>query len=115
MMYKDEMILVSIAAGRDKDGFPKAKADVRLTEVFADVQSAKRREFYEALRAGIAMEIACRVRSIDYDRQKYVRWEDRWYKVVRAYRVEDWTELNCEEVTSLKQWMMEVDADADHQ
>ena len=36
MMYKDEMILVSIAAGRDKDGFPKAKADVRLTEVFAE-------------------------------------------------------------------------------
>ncbi len=113
MMYKDEIVLASVSTSRDKDGFPKA--DVRITEVFADVQSAKRREFYEALRSGIAMEITCRVRSIDYGRQKYIRWEDAWYRVVRAYRVEDWTELNCEEVKSVEQWMTEVDTDADHQ
>ena len=61
------------------------------------------------------MEITCRVRSIDYGRQKYVRWEGMWYRVVRAYRVEDWTELSCEEIKSLKKWMTEADADADHQ
>lgn len=113
MLYKDEITLASVSTKRDKDGFPET--DVQLTEIFADVQSAKRSEFYEALRAGIAMEIACNVRSIDYGRQKYVRWEGVWYKVVRAYRVEDWTELNCEEVTSLEPWMTEVDIDANHQ
>lgn len=113
MMYKDEIVLASASTGRDKDGFPKA--DVQITEVFADVQSVKRSEFYEALRSGIAMDITCKVRSIDYGRQKFVRWEGTWYKVVRSYRVEDWTELNCEEITSLAQWMTEVDMDADHQ
>ena len=113
MLYKDEIMLASVSSGRDKDGFPKT--DVRTTEVFADVQSAKRREFYEALRAGIAMEIMCRIRSIDYGRQKYIRWEGMWYRVVRVYRVEDWTELNCEEIKSREKWMTEVDADADHQ
>lgn len=113
MLYKDEITLVSVSTKRDKDGFPEA--DVQLTEIFADVQSAKRREFYEALRSGIQMDIACRIRSIDYGRQKYVRWESTWYRVVRAYQVEDWTELNCEEVTSLEPWMTEVDVDANHQ
>lgn len=47
MLYKDEITLASVSTKRDKDGFPEA--DVQLTEVFADVQSAKRREFYEAL------------------------------------------------------------------
>lgn len=113
MMYKDEIVLASVSTGRDKDGFPKA--DVQITEVFADVHSVKRSEFYEALRSGIAMDITCKVRSVDYGRQKYVRWEGTWYRVVRDYRVEDWTELNCEEVKSLEQWMVEVEADADNQ
>lgn len=113
MLYKDEIVLASVSTERDKDGFPKA--DVQITAVFADVQSAKRSEFYEALRSGIKMDIACRIRSLDYSRQKYVRWEGTWYKVVRAYWKEDWTELNCEEIKSLAKWMTEVDADADHQ
>lgn len=113
MMYKDEIVLASVSNGRDKDGFPKA--DVQITAVFADVKSVKRSEFYEALRSGIAMGITCKVRSVDYGRQKYVRWEGTWYRVVRDYRVGDWTELNCEEVKSLEQWMVEVGADADNE
>lgn len=113
MLYKDEIMLASVSTEQDKDGFPEA--DVQLTEVFADVKSAGRSEFYKALWSGIAMEIACKIRSVDYGRQKYVRWDGTWYRVVRAYRAEDWTELKCEEVTSLKRWMTEVDADADHQ
>lgn len=113
MLCKDEIVLASVSTERDKDGFPKA--NVQLTECFADVQSAKRSEFYEALRSGIKMDIVCKVKSIDYGRQKYVRWENTWYRVVRAYRVEDWTELNCEEVKSLEQWMTEGDVNADHQ
>lgn len=113
MMYKEEIVLASVSAGRDKDGF--SKVAVQITEVFADVQSVKRSEFYEALRSGIAMDITFKVRSVDYDRQKYVMWEGVWYRVVRDYRAEDWTELNCEEIKSLEKWMMEVNADADHQ
>lgn len=113
MMYKEEIVLASVSAGRDKDGF--SKVAVQITEAFADVESVKRSEFYEALRSGIAMDITFKVRSVDYDRQKYVMWEGVWYRVVRDYREEDWTELNCEEIKSLEKWMMEVNADADHQ
>lgn len=109
MMCKDEVTLASVSTKRNKNGYPEAM--VQMTEIFADVQSARRQEFYEALRSGQELAISCKVRSADYARQKYVKIDGIWHKVVRAYTVEDWTELNCTEVKALEKWMEEDVAD----
>lgn len=105
MMCKDEIVLASVATTRNRNGYPQPS--VQLTEVFADIQSAKRQEFYDAMRSGIAVEISIKVRSADYSGQKYIKADGRWYQLVRDFRVEDWTELNCKEVKALAEWMKE--------
>lgn len=111
MMCKDVVKLASVSTKRNQNGYPEAT--VQMTEIFADAQSAKRQEFYEALRSGRELTLSCKVRSADYARQKYVKIDGIWYEVVRSYTVEDWTELNCTEVKALEKWMEEDIADDD--
>lgn len=58
MMCRDEITLASVSTGRDKDGYPKHT--IQMTEVFADIRSVTRQEFYEALRSGWRLRSASR-------------------------------------------------------
>ena len=97
MMYCDVIFLISQKNMQDPNGYPVIQEEKK--EVFADVRSVKRTEFFEALKAGISETIAFYIAACDYENQKIVEYEGIRYQVQRSYRTGmDWIELNCSEV-----------------
>lgn len=102
MRYRETAELVSVTSGTDADGFP-AEAVETAREVFVDVQSVRRSEFYDAMRTGLALTIAFVVRACDYAGEKLVDYDGRRYKVERTYTKDgEMMELNCSEVKGAK-------------
>ena len=100
MLWRDVATLVTIESELDDDGYPKETETRR--EVFADVQSARRSEFYAARQTGTAINIVFLVRAVDYKdetRIEYIRPGDdeaSVYSVIRAHtKGGEIYELNC--------------------
>lgn len=96
MYWRDVVTLEAVTHGTDAEGYPKE--EVAATEVFADVQSTKRSEFYAAKQIGINLAITVKLRAADYDGQERLVWNGKRYKVERAYtEAREMYELNCSE------------------
>ena len=92
----EEAVLIYTVTGKDADGFP-VEQNEELT-VFVREKSATRTEFYEAVRAGIAISIVFEVRQEDWNLTKHitangnpayaskVRYDGGTYDIVRTYR-----------------------------
>lgn len=97
MLYCDVIELISQKTKQDADGYPVIQEEKK--EVFADVHSVTRTEFFAALKVGISETIAFRMASCDYDNEKLIEYGGLRYQVERAYRTNmDQIELNCSEV-----------------
>lgn len=97
MLHCDVIELISQKTTQDPDGYPVIQEEKK--EVFADVCSVTRTEFFEALKAGVSETICFRMTSCDYDDQKLIEYGGLRYQVERAYRTNmDTVELNCSEV-----------------
>lgn len=97
MIYSDVITLIAETTAQDADGYQTVTETA--TEIYADILSVKRTEFYEALRSGITAAIVFRVFAHDYDGQRLVDYCGIRYKVERAYQTTlDRTELTCSEV-----------------
>lgn len=88
--------LEAVTHGADEEGYPKEA--VEETEVFADVQSVRRSEFYAAKQIGVTLAIAVKLRAADYAGQERLVWNGTRYKVERAYtEAREMYELECSE------------------
>lgn len=96
MLFRDVADLIAVERGEDADGYD-VETETR-TEVFVDVRSVKRSEFYRSLQAGRKLDIAFLLRACDYDGQERVGYGGKVYRVVRDYSEDGETvELNCSE------------------
>ena len=96
MYWRDVATLVDITKESDDDGYKK-ELEVR-TEVFVDVQSAKRSEFYAARQSGTKIALIFLVRAADYNGEERIEYDGKHYTVVRAYtKAGEIYELNCTE------------------
>ena len=94
MYWRDVVTLRAVTDGKDADGYPKEV--VKDTEVFADVTSTKRSEFYAAKQSGIDLAITVKVQACDYAGQERLLFDGTEYKVERAYTERrEYYELNC--------------------
>ena len=100
MLYRDTVDLIAVVTGYDAEGYP---VDTETsTEVFADVASVKRSEFYAGRQAGTELIAAFTVAACDYDGQQVVVYDGARYRVERAYtRDGERMELNCSEDRSV--------------
>lgn len=97
MLHCDLIELISQKTTQDPDGYPVIQEEKK--EVFADVRSVTRTEFFEALKAGICETICFHMASCDYDNQKMIEYGGLRYQVERVYQTNmDIIELNCSEV-----------------
>lgn len=55
-------------------------------EIFCNEKSVRASEFYQAQAIGMKPEIVLEVNAIDYDKQKYVLYDEEEYKVLRTYK-----------------------------
>ena len=97
IMWRNELILISETFEFDDIGnqVPTEKE----TEVFCNVKSVSRSEFYNAATTGLKPSLVFVVHDYEYNGEEIVKFEDNRYKVIRIYRknIEE-LELTCEKV-----------------
>lgn len=100
MIYADVITLIAETTTQDADGYQRTTETA--AEVYANVKSVKRSEFYEALRSGITETIVFEIFAHDYDKQRLIDYGGTRYKVERVYQTTlDRVELTCSEVRRL--------------
>lgn len=100
MIYSDVITLIAESTSQDEDGYQIATETA--TEIYADVKSVKRTEFYDALRSGITETAVFTIFIHDYDKQRLIDYNGIRYKVERVYQTGlDRAELTCSEVRRL--------------
>lgn len=94
MLYRDTARLISTVAIEDAEGYETVRESAE--EVFVDVRSVRREEFYRSMQAGVELTIAFDVRCCDYAGQKRLEYDGRQYRVVRTFSQDgEIVELNC--------------------
>ena len=58
---------------------------VTYRSVFADKQSVRQTEFYEARQLDLAPEVMFVVRSVEFAQDEFVRWKDKVYRIIRTF------------------------------
>lgn len=102
MRYREMANLITVTAGTDADGYPLDPVET-AKEVFVDVRTVRRAEFYEAMRTGLALTISFGIRACDYSGEKLVDYDGMRYQVARVYTKDgEFMELNCSETGSRK-------------
>lgn len=93
--WSDVIKLVSIGEGTDEDGFP-AQVEVTGEDIFASKLPVRSSEFYQASQAGYLISATFKIRSIDYQGEESLIFEENPYRIVRTYDKGEFIELSCE-------------------
>lgn len=68
-------------------------------EVYCDVKSISRNEFYKASTGGFKPSLIFKIHSFEYDNEEKVEFDGITYNVIRTYMVNtEEIELTCEKV-----------------
>lgn len=99
MLFKDVVKLISVTVTENNMG------DIIETpverEVFADKQSIRQSEFYQAAATGLRPELMFVVRTIDYDNEPKLKYNDKEYIIIRTYDKDgELIELVCQGVVN---------------
>ena len=87
MLFKEVIKLISVTVTENDMG------DIIETpverEVFADKQSIRQSEFYQAAATGLRPELMFVVRTVDYNQESKLKWpatdEGKEYTIIRTY------------------------------
>ena len=99
MLFRDVVKLISITVTENDMG------DIIETpverQVFADKQSIRQSEFYQAAATGLRPELMFVVRSIDYEGEPKLKYNGKEYAIIRTYDKDgELTELICQGVVN---------------
>jgi SPP1 family predicted phage head-tail adaptor len=95
MFFRETVDLVSITQTTNAIG---DFVDTETTStVFADKQSIRQSEFYQAYATGLRPEIMFVIRQIDYSNQPRLKWNNKYYNIIRTFDKDgELVELICE-------------------
>lgn len=100
--WGDVIRFMSIVDGMNENGYPEAVEEIDEHETFANKKSVRSAEFYQASAIGIGLEAMFEVRSLEYDGQTKLIYNDKLYDVTRTYDKGEIIELICAKGTSRK-------------
>lgn len=99
MLFREVIDLISIATTENDMGDP-IETETKL-QVFADKQSIRQSEFYQAAATGLRPELMFVVRSIDYNQQPKLEYNSKTYTIIRTYEKDgELMELVCQGVVN---------------
>lgn len=99
MLFRDVVKLISNTVTENDIGDP-VEVPVKR-EVFADKQSIRQSEFYQAAATGLRPELMFVVRSIDYEGEPKLKYNGKEYTIIRTYDKDgELTELVCQGVVN---------------
>ncbi len=97
-MLDEQITLLKLEENRDADGYDTPT--VTESVIFADVEDPYRNEFYEAMKAGVKLEVTFKVVTDDFENQQQVRYNGKVLDIVRSHPIDRiYTRLVCKEVT----------------
>lgn len=99
MLFRDVVNLIEVTSTVNELGDPIEK-EIK-TEVFADKQSIRQSEFYQAAATGLRPELMFVIRSIDYSQQPRLEYNNKTYFIIRTYEKDgELIELVCQGVVN---------------
>ena len=99
MLFKDVIKLISITPSENNMGDVIGAKTTK--EVYADRQSIRQSEFYQAAATGLRPEIMFVIRSIDYGGEPKLEYDSKTYTIIRTYDKDgELTELICQGVVN---------------
>ncbi len=99
MLFRDVINLIGVTYGENDIGDTIETLISR--QVFADKQSIRQTEFYQAQATGLKPELMFVIRSIDYQDEKKLSYNGKEYNIIRTYdKNGELIELICEGVVN---------------
>jgi len=99
MLFRDVISLITVTTTENELGDTIEVSTER--QVFADKQSVRQSEFYQAAATGLRPELMFVVRSIDYNQEPKLKHGDKTYTIIRTYDKDgELTELICQGVVN---------------
>ena len=96
MLFREVINLISSTDGENDLGDP-IKVLTKGPNVFADKQSIRQSEFYQAMAAGLRPEITLVIRTIEYNQEPFLEFNNKNYTIIRTYEKEnEFIELICQ-------------------
>lgn len=83
MLFRDVIELISTTPGEDEIGNPIRIPTPR--EVYANMKSIRQSEFYQAAATGLKPELMFEIRSVDYQGEKEMSYNEKKYSIIRTY------------------------------
>lgn len=94
----DILTLIRIDYSTDEIG--NNRGSITETDVFCEVTSAGRAEFFAAAQAGLRPEHKFKIWAHEYEGQTKVRYDGREFEIYRTFKLHDTIELYAKEVTA---------------
>lgn len=99
MLFRDVIKLISYTTTENELGDTIEVPTER--QVFADKQSVRQSEFYQAAATGLRPELMFVVRTIEYNGETRLKYNGKEYSIIRTYDKDgELTELVCQGVVN---------------
>ena len=99
MLFKDVISLITVTTTENELGDTIEVSTER--QVFADKQSVRQSEFYQAAATGLRPELMFVVRTIEYNGETRLKYNGKEYSIIRTYDKDgELTELVCQGVVN---------------
>lgn len=94
-MFKDIVTLIKTTKQSDGAGGYEHVLESEKV-VFANKKSVKQTEFYLAAQADLQVESIFRISLLDYDDERILKHNEKFYSVIRTFEMGDFIELTCQ-------------------
>jgi SPP1 family predicted phage head-tail adaptor len=98
LLFREIISLITVTEGTNDIGDP-IKILTKRENIFADKQSIRQSEFYQAMAAGLKPELTFIIRTCEYNQEPMLEFNLKTYNIIRTYEKEnEFIELICEGV-----------------
>ena len=95
MLFRDVIKLISITESVNALGDP-VQSKTKSSDIFADKQSIRQSEFYQAAATGLRPEIMFVIRDSEYNQEPALEYNSKEYNIIRTYSKDgEFVELIC--------------------
>lgn len=100
MLFREVINLISFSNSENQLG-DAIKVKVKSPCIFADKQSIRQSEFYQASSTGLRPEVMFIIRTCEYNNESILEFNDKEYNIIRTYEKDsEFIELVCQGVVS---------------
>ena len=100
MLFREVINLISITEGTNELGDP-IKIPIESGNIFADKQSIRQSEYYQAVAVGLKPEITFVIRTIEYNQAPMLKFNSKKYNIIRTFEKDsEFIELICSGVVN---------------